>query len=67
MKINIDEMPENKTFDDYPSDTEFVLRENFPRYDRFELEKGNIVRVYPDDPNYNNALTREEFRAQYCN
>ena len=31
MKINIDEMPENKTFDDYPSDTEFVLRENFPR------------------------------------
>lgn len=60
MRINIDEMPENKTFDDYPEDTEFVHREHFPRYDRKALENNRVVRVYFGEPGYNDAATREE-------
>lgn len=65
--INIDEMPENKSFEDYPNDTEFMFRELTPRYDRAALKKGKIVRIYPDDPNYDNAITREEMLEQSNN
>lgn len=57
MIINIDEMPEDKTFDDYPDDTEFVHRELFPRYD---LKENDICLIYPNDERYATALTREE-------
>lgn len=60
MKINIDEIPENKSFDDYPEDTEFVHRELFPRYDRKALQDNRIVRVYFGDEGYDDAVTREE-------
>lgn len=63
MKINIDEMPENKTFDDYPPGTKFVFRECFPRFDREALKNGEIIRIYPDDQRYENAVTREELRS----
>lgn len=63
MKINIDEMPENKTFDDYPSGTEFVHRENFPRYDRKALKENRLVRVYFGDPGYDEAATIEEIKS----
>ncbi len=55
MKIKISEIPEGKTFEDYPEDTEFVLDENFPRY---ILEPFRIV--FPKDKEYDSALTREE-------
>lgn len=60
MKINIDEMPEDKKFSDYPENTEFVHRENFPRYDRAALKENRIVRIYFGEPGYDEAATREE-------
>ncbi len=60
MKINVDEMPEDKNFDDYPDDTEFVFCESFPRYDRGALKNNQIVRIYPNDKRYETAMTREE-------
>lgn len=56
MEVNISDIPEDKTFDDYPEDTIFVHKENFPRYDpqTFEVIKG------PEDPRYETALTREQ-------
>ena len=60
MKINIDEMREDKDFSDYSDDTEFGFRESFPRYDRNALKNNQIVRIYPDDERYETALTREE-------
>lgn len=55
MKINISDIPENKTFNDYPDDTLFVHKESSPRY---ILEPFEIISV--DDPRYKNALTREK-------
>ena len=63
MRINIDEIPEDKDFDDYPADTEFTHRENFPRYDREALKENRIVRVYYGEPGYEKAATREELSS----
>ena len=54
-KINIDEIPEGMSFEDYPDDTLFVHRECFHRYilDPFEI-------IFHGDPRYETALTREE-------
>ena len=60
MKVNIDEMPEDKTFDDYPEDTEFVFKEKSPRFDREALKDNKIVRIFYGQPGYENAVTREE-------
>lgn len=63
MKINIDEMPESKRVDDYPEDTEFVFREDFPRFDRDALKNNKIIRVFYGEPGYENAVTREDAAA----
>ncbi len=55
MVIKIHEMPESKTFDDYPEDTLFVHEEYFAR---FILEPFEVV--LSDDPRYDSALTREQ-------
>lgn len=62
MRINISDIPDTKSFDDYPKDTEFVFTEKFPRYilEPFEV-------IPPDDPRYEKALTREEFEKQITN
>ncbi len=58
MDVNISEIPETKTFSDYPKGTLFVLKERFPRYilDPFEI-------IHPDDPRYDTALTRDKIEA----
>lgn len=63
MKVFIDEIPEEKTFDDYSPDTEFVHREMFTRYDREALKRNELVCVFYDDLNYENSLTREELNT----
>lgn len=55
MRILISDIPEGKTFSDYPEGTEFVFEEAFPRYILEPYE-----RIYPNDPRYESALTREE-------
>lgn len=55
MKVSISDIPENKNISDYPNNTEFILEENFPRYIIEPYE-----RIYPDDPRYETALTREQ-------
>lgn len=67
MRINIDEIPEDKTFDDFPDDTEFVHRECFPRYDREALKRNDICLIYPSDERYATALTREELNKIISN
>ena len=47
MKIRISEIPQDKTFNDYPENTEFVLDDRMPIWD---LE--NMRRVYPNDDGY---------------
>lgn len=63
MRINIDEIPECKTFDDYSEDTEFIHRECFPRYDRKALAENRIVHIYFGESGYDEAVTREEITA----
>ena len=61
MNINIHDMPENKSFDEYPDDTVFVHAEKAPRYDKKELLENNAIKlVFYGDKNYNNALTKED-------
>ena len=63
LKVNISDIPNNKSFDDYPEDTIFVHKENFPRYDpkTFEIIKG------PEDPRYETALTIEQINEMIKN
>jgi len=55
MKVNLIDIPENKSIDDYADSTEFVLSEKSPRYllEPFEM-------IMPEDERYENALTREQ-------
>lgn len=55
--MDISDIPENKTVDDYPEDETFELVENFPRYllDPFEV-------VFYGNPRYKNALTKEKVK-----
>ena len=55
MEICVSDIPEDKTFNDYPDDTMFIHKESSPRYilEPFEI-------VAPDDPRYKIALTREQ-------
>lgn len=59
MRINISDIPENKSYMDYPDNTEFVMQDSKPRYilDPFEI-------IPPHDPRYNNALTLEEAKKK---
>lgn len=47
MKVNIVDIPFDKTVDDYPDDTIFVLNDKPAKYD---LKTGE--RVLPGDPKY---------------
>ena len=47
MKVKISEIPENKTFDDYPEDTIFVLDDRPRKYNEVT---GKFVK--PSDPDY---------------
>lgn len=47
MKIKIGDIPEDKTFDDYPEDTIFVLDDRPRKYDE---KTGKFVK--PGDPRY---------------
>ena len=55
MKINIQDIPENMDFSDYPDDTEFIIQDSVPHYilEPFEI-------IPPNDPRYENALTVEQ-------
>ncbi len=55
MKICYKDIPSNKTIDDYPDDTEFVLDDRPVKYDPKTLK-----RVYPDQPGYKEAKSKEE-------
>lgn len=59
MEINISDMPEGKSFEDYPDDTIFVHKDITPRYilRPFEI-------IPPEDTRYQTALTREEIEKQ---
>ena len=60
MRIDIADVPEDKSFSDYPKGTEFVLDDRPPRFDRKALENHQIKRVRPGNPGYDEALTLEE-------
>ena len=60
MIVNIDEMPDNKGFDNYPIMTEFAHRELAPRYDREALKDNRIELVFYGDSKYESSVTREE-------
>lgn len=47
MEIKIGDIPEDKTFDDYPEDTIFVLDDRHRKYDE---KTGKFVR--PGEPGY---------------
>lgn len=59
MRVNISDIPNDKSFSDYPDDTEFILTESKPHYllDPFEI-------IPPDDPRYKDALTLGEAKKQ---
>nr|DAX14072.1 MAG TPA: hypothetical protein [Bacteriophage sp.] len=62
MKVDISDIPEYKTFDDYPKGTVFVHKEHFPRY---ILNPFEIIR--PEDQRYETALTREQVEKLIAN
>ena len=47
MQVNIGDIPLEKSIDDYPDDTVFILNDKPVKYD-FETGK----RIHPDDPRY---------------
>lgn len=59
---DISTIPEDRSFDDYPENERFRLHDEFPRYiiDPFEV-------IFPSDPRYEKALTREELNKQNTN
>lgn len=68
MKIYIDEVPDNKSFDDYPEDTKFVHRENFPKYDRNALlNESRVVIIEPGEKGYENGISKEEIKSLLSN
>lgn len=59
--IDLYDMPEERNIEDYPKGTSFTLNENAgPRYDRSAFARGEIIKVYPGEPEYNTALERSE-------
>lgn len=62
MKVNITDIPEDKTFTDYPSNTEFVHQECFLRYVLHPFEI-----IFPSDPRYETAMTKTELKAYMQN
>lgn len=60
MRINISDVPENKSFSDYPEGTEFVLDDRPARFDRDAIKNNQIKRIRPGNPGYEDALTLEE-------
>lgn len=61
--VDIYDIPEGKNVEDYPEGTVFVLNEDAgPRYDKTALiERGDVVKISPGEPNYDTALPRTEF------
>lgn len=60
MRINISDVPENKSFSDYPDGTGFVLDDRPAKFDKEALNNNQIKRVRPGNPGYDDALTLEE-------
>ncbi len=62
MKVYVDEIPENKTFKDYPEDTIFIFREFELRYDLEALKQNIVKRVSFKDPNYDKAVNIKQIK-----
>lgn len=60
MEIRYTDIPNSKTVDDYSDDTEFILDDREPRYDKKALEEKRIIKIWPNEKGYDNALSREE-------
>ena len=65
MNISISEMPESKSFDDYPENTEFVLEDRQRRFDKKALENNLLVEVLPDHDGYDEAITIEDAKKMF--
>ena len=58
MKVDFKDIPEGKTFRDYPPDTIFVLSEYSKRY--VDLKTGNIIREYSTESEEKSSKSKSE-------